>query len=61
MRRKLFEQDLNEDFLQKIVDNAPDGTELLFQKGAVRLIIRHTSNQIGYTSFRERYNNYKGQ
>lgn len=61
MRRKLFEQDLNEEFCQKLINNAPDGKEIILERGAVRLIIKNTSNQIGYTSFRERYSNYRGQ
>lgn len=50
------------EILQELIDNAPNGVEMIVQMDGANLIIRHsaTTNQIGYKSFKENYNTYRG-
>lgn len=48
------------EILQEIINTAPDGVELIVQMDGANIIIRHTNNQIGYKSFKENYNRYRG-
>lgn len=56
----LSKQKLNMEILQGLVNNAPDGVEMIVQMDGANIIIRHTNNQIGYQSFKEKYNSYRG-
>lgn len=48
------------EILQEMINNAPDGVELIVQMDGADIVIRHTNNQIGYKSFKENYNRYRG-
>lgn len=56
----LSKQKLNMEILQELINNAPDGVEMIVQMDGANLVIRHTNNQIGYKSFKENYNSYRG-
>lgn len=56
----LSKQKLNMEILQEMINNAPDGVELIVQMDGANIVIRHTNNQIGYKSFKENYNRYRG-
>lgn len=48
------------EILQDMINNAPEGVELIIQMDGAKIVIRHTNNQIGYMSFKEKYNLYRG-
>ena len=49
------------EILQEMIDNAPNGVEMIVQMDGANIIIRHSNvNQIGYKSFKENYNTYRG-
>ena len=48
------------EILQEMINNAPDGVELIVQMDGSSIVIRHTNNHIGYKSFKENYNRYRG-
>ena len=48
------------EILQELINNAPDGGEMIVQMDGANLAIRNTNNQIGYKSFKENYNSYRG-
>ena len=56
----LSKQELNMEILQEMINNAPDGVELIVQMDGASIVIRQTNNHIGYKSFKENYNRYRG-
>ena len=56
----LSKQKMNMEILQEMINNAPDGVELIVQIDGANIVIRHNNNQIGYKSFKENYNRYRG-
>lgn len=58
--QKLSNLEITSDLLQKIADSAQDGLEIEVDlKDGRKLIFRKTNNEIGYTSFREKYNRFR--
>ena len=58
--KRLSKQDINIDIIQSLINNAQDGVEVIIDMNGAKLVIRKTNNQIGYKSFRDSYNEYRG-